>query len=239
MSKVIISVLRKKLNEEKQYLQKFEYSGDLHIPVTTLLERLNQQKLIDINGKEAEPIHYSCSCEQGLCGSCAVVVNEHPGLACKLFCDENINENNEIEIRPLSKFPVIRDLEIDRSEMFTTMKNMKLWLNSSAKVNNRKLPLEYEISQCLMCGCCLEACPNYKSGDLFAGAPSAVAAAKLCGQESDKQHLKEMKKNYDRRFFNRCAKAFACQKVCPMEIPTQEAISRMNYLSIWSIWKGL
>lgn len=240
MSKIIVSILRKKEKEENQYWQRFEYSGDLHIPITTLLERLNQQEhIVDLEGEEAEPIHYSCSCQQGLCGSCAFVVNDLPGLGCQIFCHNNINKKNEIVIKPLSKFPVIRDLEVDRAEMFEVMKNMKLWLNTPASVNKKKVPFEYEVSQCLMCGCCLEACPNYKRGELFTGASVAVAAAKFIEQDVDKKHLKSMKKEYNKRFYKGCVKAFACQQVCPMELPIQTAISKMNKISVWSIWSIL
>ena len=219
MKQVIVSILRKKKNEDRQYWETFQYSGELNIPVTTLLERINQQeKIKNIYGVETEPIHYSCSCQQGLCGSCAFVVNDRPGLGCQVFCNESADRNHEIIIQPLSKFPVIHDLEVDRSEIFETMKTMKLWLNSKAKISQKRVFFEYEVSQCLMCGCCLEVCPNYKKRDLFAGIPVAVNAAKYVGQEEDKEHSRIMKKAYQKKFYKGCVKSFACEKICPTGI---------------------
>ena len=79
---------------------------------------------------------------------------------------------------------------------------------------------------------------DYKLGD-FVGAPVAVSASKLVNQESDKDHLKSLKKNYKKRFFSHCVKSTSCEDVCPMGIPTQRAISKMNRKSVWRIWQLL
>ena len=208
--------------------QIFDYEGDLNISVITLLERLGQ------------PIEYSCSCLQGICGACAMVINSVPKLACKTFLNEEweVVENNQITIEPLSKFPQVNGLKVDRSILFDAMKDCDLWLESDSEYDSKDLDFEYEMSLCLMCGCCTEVCPNYKLGD-FVGAPVAVSASKLVSQESDKEHLKKMKRNYKKRFFSHCVKSTSCEDVCPMEIPTQRAISKMNRKSVWRIWQLL
>lgn len=202
----------------------FHYDGDLNISVTTLLERLNN------------PVEYSCSCLQGLCGACAMVINGEPKLACKTFLNEEqiVKEYGIITIEPLSKFPVIKDLKVDRSILYESMKNSHLWLESEAKINQNNLDFEYEMSLCLLCGCCCEACPNYNSGD-FVGAHIPVSASKLINQEQNSSHLKFMKKNYKKGFYNHCAKSLACEDSCPMKIATQRAISRMNKKAVWRI----
>ena len=208
--------------------QIFDYDGDINISVITLLERLDW------------PIEYSCSCLQGICGACAMVINSEPKLACKTFLNEEkmVTQYDQITIEPLSKFPLIKDLKVDRSVLFDAMTDCELWLENDAEYNPKDLDFEYEMSLCLMCGCCTEVCPNYKLGD-FVGTPVAVSASKLVNQESDKQHLKKMKKKYKKRFFSHCVKSISCEDVCPMEIPTQRAISKMNRKSVWRIWQLL
>ncbi len=202
----------------------FKYNGDLNIPVTELLERLDY------------PIEYSCSCLQGLCGACAMVINSAPKLACKTFLKDElmVAKYNQITIEPLSKFPVIKDLKVDRSILYDTMKDCRLWLVSDAKINE-DIDFEYEMSLCLMCGCCMEACPNYGYGD-FVGTPVAISTSKLISQENDSEHLKEMKMDYKEKFYPNCVKSIACEDICPMGIQTQRAISKMNRKSIWKIW---
>ena len=208
--------------------QTFDYDGDLNISVVTLLERLDN------------PIEYSCSCLQGICGACAMVINSQPKLACKTFVNEEcmVIEYDEITIEPLSKFPLIKDLKIDRSVLFDVMTDCEQWLENDSKMNRDNLDFEYEMSLCLMYGCCSEVCPNYKLGD-FAGAHLAVSASKLINQESDEKHLKKIKNNYKKRFFSHCVKSTACEDICPMKIPTQRAISKMNRKSVWRIWQLL
>lgn len=203
----------------------FDYGGDLNIPVTTLLERLDC------------PIEYSCSCLQGLCGACAMVINSQPKLACKTFVNEEImtKEYELITIEPLSKFPLIKDLKVDRSVLHDVMKDCEQWLESDAKVSD-DLNFDYEMSMCIMCGCCTEACPNYGFDD-FAGTQVAVSASKLISLENDKDHTNTIKKKYNDKFYPHCLKTLACEDVCPMKIPTQRAISKMNRKSVWRIWQ--
>ncbi|MFD2877102.1 hypothetical protein ACFTAO_15675 [Paenibacillus rhizoplanae] len=106
------------------------------------------------------------------------------------FCDDLVQEHNEITIHPLSKFPVISDLAVDRSQMFEVMKDMKLWLEDPAKVRTANLTLQYEVSQCLMCGSCLEVCPNYSLGELFTGMSSAMSMTNLTLLSEDKAYKK-------------------------------------------------
>lgn len=219
--------MKVKIKIDGEY-QIFDYDGDLNISVITLLERLDC------------PVEYSCSCLQGICGACAMVINSTPKLACKTFLNEErmVIEYDEIIIEPLSKFPLIRDLKVDRSVLFDVMKDCELWLENDSNYNPDDLDFDYEMSLCLMCGCCTEVCPNYKTGD-FVGAHVAVSASKLINQESDDEHLKNMKKHYKKRFFSHCVKSISCEDVCPMEIPTQRAISRINRKSVWRIWQLL
>jgi len=203
--------------------QEFQYDGDLNITVTSLLEKLGN------------PVEYSCSCLQGICGACAMIINGEPKLACQTFLKEEqvVKEYDVITIEPLSKFPLIKDLKVDRSILYDSMKSSKLWLESDAEIQD-DLDFEYEMSLCLMCGCCCEVCPNYDLGD-FVGAHIPVSASKLINQEKDSSHVKEIKRSYKNGFYNHCVKSLACEDSCPAGISTQRAISRMNKKSVWKI----
>lgn len=204
--------------------QEFQYDGDLNITVTSLLEKLGN------------PVEYSCSCLQGICGACAMVINGEPKLACQTFLNDEqiVKEYDVITIEPLSKFPLIKDLKVDRSILYDSMKSSRLWLESDAEIQDDDLDFEYEMSLCLMCGCCCEVCPNYDLGD-FVGAHIPVSASKLINQEKDSSHVKEIKRSYKNGFYNHCVKSLACEDSCPAGISTQRAISRMNRKSVWKI----
>lgn len=236
MEKIIIKIKRQKSKTQLSYYQYFEYSGDMNIPVTTLLERINNQKNIkDIDGNVVDPIEFSCSCLQGLCGSCAMVINDIPQLACKAFLNKVV-KNNQITIQPLTKFIVKHDLKVDRTYIYDMMKETQQWVNDEVNVNQKNIPFEYEMSQCLMCGCCIEVCPNHILDDKYIGIPAVVSSAKLINQEKDEKHIKEIKYHYKKKFYSNCVKSFLCQNVCPMNIPTKRAISTMNKHSVWWFW---
>ena len=220
MSKIQVKI---KIGDEYQL---FDYEGDLNIPVITLLERLDY------------PIEHDKSCLQGLCGACAMVINSQPKLACKTFLNEEqmVIKYNTITIEPLSKFPVIKDLKVDRSILYDALLDCEQWLESDAKIDGNDIEFEYEMSMCLMCGCCTEACPNYGIDD-FVGTPVAVSAAKLISQEKDQNHLKNIKKTYKAKFYSHCVKTLACEDVCPINIETQRAISRMNKRAVSRLWQ--
>lgn len=224
-----LDVIIKTIENGEEKTSKYEYDGDLNIPVTTLLEKINY----DYDKK----IHYSSSCLQGLCGSCTMLINGWPKLACKTFINEEITTKyyNKITIEPLSKFPVIKDLIIDRTQLYENMKESQQWLESEAKINLENLEFEYELSQCIMCGCCLEACPNYTHDNKHYGVILPVSQAKISKQETNKQQLDFHEKNYNKHFFNHCVKSLVCEDVCPMNIKTQRAISVMNHENVWKI----
>ena len=87
--------MRVRIKVGNDYME-FQYDGDLNITVTSLLEKLG------------DPVEYSCSCLQGICGACAMVINGEPKLACQTFLkDEQIvKEYDVMTIEPLSKFPL-------------------------------------------------------------------------------------------------------------------------------------
>ena len=237
MKKVLIKVLRTHPKKGNQFWQSFEYEGDRDVPVSFVLDEINSREImIDTNLDIATPILWDCSCRQGNCGTCAMVINHIPRLACNTILSD-VLANGECEIRPLTKFPIIADLKVDRTVIVEGLKDMRLWLESEEKLDKYGLDSQYEISKCMACGCCLEACPNYSGDEDFLGAMSTNLAYKNYTQEKDPEYVIGLKKKYKKKFFNGCSKSFICEKVCPVGIPTETDMSDMNSLSVWRIWQ--
>lgn len=238
MNKLNISFLRKKDKDSDSYVEYYEYQGECHISILSLIEYVNNHPPVKVNeDKPFRPISFESSCEQGMCGACAMVVNDKPVLACHTFCDDIASKNGEIKIEPLSKFPVICDFIVDRTELFEAMKKMKLWVDGEAKVSTATLTLQYQASQCLQCGCCLEVCPNYAKEDLFAGAVGALNTMNMLKLNRKSEHKAKIKQEYKNRVFNTCTKNGACEKVCPAGLPTMTLMSEANRLSVWKLWQ--
>lgn len=225
-----IIIRRQRDSRSAPYTQTFLYTGDGKLTVADFLSELNTRApLLTADGKEAEPITYSSSCGEKKCGACAMLINGIPRLACSLFLC-NIAKKGKIELAPLSKFPVIRDLQIDRKKMFTRLKEMKVWLSQNNNDwKNGDRALQYDAGQCLMCGCCLEICPNYTPKSAFSGAASMIHAFKVLEQNIADSHLQTIKENYGKYFFAGCSQSLSCMKVCPLGLPLDKIQSRANH----------
>jgi succinate dehydrogenase / fumarate reductase iron-sulfur subunit len=222
---MLVRVKRQKGPNENSYWQCFEYNGSVDVTVVTVINHINNSnEIYDIEGKAVERISWECSCLQGICGGCAMIINGKPALACDTFlkdlkCDELILE-------PLSKFPVVRDLMVDRSIIHRNLNQVNLYLKDSAEVLGKDRPQRYSISKCLKCGLCLEVCPNYQYGkDFFGGVFANDAYLIYSAQAKGKD---EVIKTYNEHFVSNCSKALSCQSICPAKIETLTSILRMN-----------
>ena len=128
----------------------------LPISVATVLKELNSRTpLKDNSGTIVTPISWECSCMVRKCGACAMLINERPRLACSTFL--HMLKGSTIILEPLSKFPLVRDLIVDRSNLFENLKKLNLWLESEAYIpsviciqtawTNPKVPIYFQSVQ--------------------------------------------------------------------------------------------
>ena len=157
--KYTITVLRRESADFEPYRQSFFFEGTGEETVAVVLDRLNfADDLFDTDGTPAPRIGWECSCSQGVCGACAMVINGEPALACKKKLKDC--KSKEIFLEPLTKFPVVRDLIVDRSSLSVIPIQHGLWLESEAAADKKYRDLQYFASKCMKCGLCVEVCPN-------------------------------------------------------------------------------
>lgn len=153
-----------------------------------------------------------------------MVINGVPALACATFADEVKGE--ELVLEPLSKFPVVADLIVDRDVIYENLNSAKAYLDSLIKNRKHQHEQQYSTAKCLKCGLCLEVCPNYHPGGDFFGAVLANESYLIASQSEDKRH--RIIKEYKEHFSAGCSKALSCRSVCPAGIETITSIIRMN-----------
>ena len=220
-----VKILRQQGPGAKPYWQVFDYDGDRSASVAAVLDSINyRDDIVDSEGNPTDRISWECSCLQGMCGACAMVINNVPRLACDTFVKDL--KGDTITIEPLRKFPVISDLVVDRGIIQENLKKINAFIGEYHGGEEKDHDLEYQIGRCLKCGLCLEACPNYVKGEnffgpLFANDSYFVASrSKDCGEQ--------IRRDYNEHFAKGCSKSLACEKVCPMNIPTLASMSKMN-----------
>ncbi|MDR2751424.1 MAG: 4Fe-4S dicluster domain-containing protein [Clostridiales bacterium] len=211
----------------KPWRQTFLVEDSGESSVSTILDSISSQVSLDAKGEPAEPVVWECGCLQGKCGACAMRINGVPRLACSAFLREF--PKRRILVEPLGKFPVIKDLAVDRSGMFESLKQAKLWLEGEAFNSKFRHDACYQSAMCLMCGCCLDVCPNFMPDEEFFGAALAVNAYRILEQSEAKSIALEYKK----RYWHTCGKSLSCDKVCPAKLPVEELMARANAIAIW------
>lgn len=224
-SNMRVRILRQQSRESKPYMQEFYYERNNNQTISGMIEELNNEDdLKDIDGNTASRIEWEHSCLQGMCGACAMVVNGRPVLACETFIRDI--RGDVITIEPLSKFPTIRDLVVDRSVVEDNLKKANAYIEENKASNPKYFEHMYAVGKCLQCGLCQEVCPNYNKGEKFFGASFANSCYLIA--ERSKTNGKDIRKAYNEHFENGCSKSLSCADVCPMNITTITSIARMN-----------
>ncbi|MDO4542363.1 MAG: succinate dehydrogenase iron-sulfur subunit [Bacillota bacterium] len=216
---------------------KIKYRPNMNV-VSSLMEI--QRNPVNSQGKTVNPVVWECNCFEEVCGACAMVINNMPRQACSALIDKILEENGAdkpIVLEPLSKFPVIRDLMVDRQVLFDNLRRVRAWIPIDGSFDIGRGPRydehtrrwAYEISRCMTCGCCAEACPNFNNKSDFIG-PSAIAQVRLFNAHP----LGKMQKD-DRLAalishggIQDCGNAQNCARVCPKDIPLTRAIAALN-----------
>src|ERR1700692_2631268 len=135
------------------------------------------------DGKPTTPITYDSNCLEEVCGSCAMLINGRARMACSALVDKL---DQPIQLEPVTKFPVVRDLAVDRSVLFENLKAVKAWvpidgsydLGSGPRVTPEEQEQAYPLSRCISCTCCMEACPQFNEDTGFVGA-ATIAQVRL------------------------------------------------------------
>lgn len=169
-----VRILRQEHSAEASYWQRFRFRREPGLNVTAILQRIAADPKTE-TGELVAPIAYEANCLEEVCGSCTMLINGRTRQACSALVDKLLADgSDEIELRPMSKFPVIRDLVVDRRRLFRALEKVKAWipvdgyydLGPGPRQSQQEQQQAYPLSQCMSCGCCLEACPQYRLVDV-------------------------------------------------------------------------
>ena len=186
-------------------------------------------------GHRVDPVAWEFNCMEEVCGACSMVINGRPRQACSTLVD---SLEQPIRLEPLSKFPIIRDLMVDRSRMFSDLKKVRAWIEiDGAWDTHRGAPRlspeawkdNYLYSRCMSCGCCMEACPQYGESQAFVG-PASLAAVRLMNAHPTGVYHKAQRLHAIMADggLSDCGNAQNCVQVCPKEIPLTTAIGELG-----------
>jgi succinate dehydrogenase / fumarate reductase iron-sulfur subunit len=244
-STIKVAIHRQASPDAKATTQKFEIPYRPNMNITSLLGEIALNP-VDITGAETTPITYDSNCLEEICGSCAMLINGKAMMACSALVDKLLGAvehgqkpdlSKTITLAPLSKFPVVRDLSVDRSVLFENLKAVKAWVPIDGSYNlgpgARQAPQiqeqRYPLSNCISCTICMEVCPQFNDVTGFVGA-ATIAQARLFNMDPAGSVLKadRLRALAGDGGVQECGFAQNCVQACPKQLPLTEAISDMG-----------
>lgn len=221
-----------------QYFEEFELAMHPSANVISSLMEI-QRRPINRNQERVAPVVWESGCLEEVCGSCSMLVNGRPRQACTALIEGLIKESgsNVVILAPLTKFPLVRDLIVDRSRMFENLKTVHAWIDVDGTKNRQLAPrisqekqkIMYALSTCMTCGCCLEACPQVNDHSRFIG-PAAISQVRLfdANPVGKTQKAKRLRPLMETGGISDCGNNQNCVKVCPKGIPLTDSIADIS-----------
>lgn len=215
------------------YKQTFEVPYRPNMNVISALMAIRRNP-VTVQGEKTSPPQWEMNCLEEVCGACSMVINGRPRQACTALIDKL---EKPVRLEPMSTFPIVRDLMVDRSRMFDALKQVKAWipidgtydLGAGPRMAENKREWAYELSKCMTCGVCLEACPNVNSKSDFMG-PAPLSQVRLfnahpTGAMNKAERLRAI---MGPGGIAGCGNSQNCVQVCPKGIPLTTSIAVLN-----------
>ncbi|MEQ6375733.1 succinate dehydrogenase iron-sulfur subunit [Bacillaceae bacterium S4-13-56] len=232
--KVITLMIQRQDNPESApYEETFEVPYRENMNVISALMEIRRNP-VNSKGEKTTPVFWDMNCLEEVCGACSMVINGKARQSCTALVDQL---EQPIRLEPMRTFPVQRDLAVDRSRMFDSLKKVKAWipidgtydLGPGPRMPETKRQWAYELSKCMTCGVCLEACPNVNSKSDFIG-PQSLSQVRLfnahpTGEMNKAERLQTIMG--DGGLAN-CGNSQNCVQSCPKGIPLTTSIAALN-----------
>lgn len=211
--------------DTKPYMQ--EYSLDIPAKTDTMLLSLLER----IKSEQDPTLSFRRSCREGVCGSDGMNINGANGLAC-ITALSSLGTDNVV-LRPLPGFPVVRDLVVDMSQFYQQYERIEPYLqNNTVPPARERLQSPEERAQldglyeCILCACCTSSCPSFWwNPDKFVGPAGLLQARRFLADSRDTATDSRLDKLQDPFSVFRCRSIMNCASVCPKGLNPTVAIS--------------
>ncbi|HKK91367.1 MAG TPA: fumarate reductase iron-sulfur subunit, partial [Desulfobacteraceae bacterium] len=153
--------------------------------------------LNDIREHQDPSLQFDFICRAGICGSCAMIINGKPDLACRTLTSKF--PEGEIKLLPLPGFELIGDLSVNTGKFMRAMsERVESWIHDKHQDNIDLTRIEermdpdtadeiYELERCVECGCCISGCATKRMRPDFLGAAGFMRLARYAIDPRDKR----------------------------------------------------
>ena len=193
--------------------------------------------LNEIRERQDPSLQFDFVCRAGICGSCAMMINGRPTLACRTLTK---SLGAVTTLAPLPVFELIGDLSVNTGKWMRAMsERLETWVHAAPQeVDFKRIeaPMDadlaekiYELDRCIECGCCVAGCGTARMRADFVG---AVGLNKIARFRLDPRDARTDEEFYeligdDNGVFG-CMSLLACHDVCPKNLPLSTQIAFMR-----------
>lgn len=171
-------------------------------------------------------VGFRANCREFTCGSCAMLINGKPALACDTLLADNM------DLEPLDRYPIMKDLVVDTSAVQAKWHELELWPQARTTEPVRAVPRaaldgwQRAFARCIECYACLDACPESVSDNsAFAGPMWMVQIARARAHPLD--GVDRLRQAVEQGI-GRCVSCYECANVCPVGVSPIEEIHRLR-----------
>ena len=207
------------------YLQSWpiEFSDDM-----SLLQGLQQ-----IKDDQDGSLTFRWSCRMAICGSCGMMVDGKPALACRTFLRDFMP--GPLRVEALAHFPIERDLVVDAGDFMTKLARVKPWIipkeaKPLAAGEHLQTPAELErfeqFSHCINCMLCYAACPQYGLDNKWLGPGVTALLHRYNSDSRDAGSAGRMEIVHAEEGVWSCTAVGYCSEVCPKAVDPANAVNQ-------------
>lgn len=193
--------------------------------------------LIYIKENLDSTLTFRSSCRMYVCGSCGMLINDYPQLACHTQIDE-LN-TPKITLKPLSNFPIIKDLVTNLDSLFEKHRLIRPYIlradseeienpNREFTLTPKELDYFQQFSHCIKCGICLAACPTIATDKYFLGPQALSQCYRYCADNRDEGEKDRLSIVSIEHGVWDCHLAGACSEACPKGVDPAFAIQLLK-----------
>ncbi len=213
------------VKNDKPRVDTFELNETPRLNLFTALNRIREE--------QASDLMFDFVCRAGICGSCGMMINGRPTLACRTLTSDL---PEEIELYPMPFFKMLGDLSVDTGIWFRGIsEQLESWIHTEKefdpeeeeeRMDNSLANKIYESERCIECGCCLAGCATAQVYPNFLGAAGLNRIGRFMLDPRDQRTNQEWFElvSTDEGVFG-CIGMMACDDVCPKELPLLENFS--------------
>ena len=178
------------------------------------------------------------ACAHGICGSCAMRVNNRNMLVCGVLL-QDLKYKKPIKIEPLPAMPVMKDLAVDMTSFYEKLRVVKpYFINDSPPPQTERIQSSedaeslFEAAKCILCACCTTSCPSTWTNGNFLGPAALLKAHRFVFDTRDEAGDERLRIIDAPEGIWRCHTIFNCVEACPKEIDITGHLSALKRTAV-------